>query len=80
LNPKKNSDFKLNTAENSALISMVTNMTNNSKRKLNKNNFDIKIGNQSNEYNILKIIIAEVNDKTNFHVSETELDLEVKKE
>jgi hypothetical protein len=27
-----------------------------------------------------KIIIAEVNDKTNFHVSETELDLEVKKE
>ena len=77
---KENSDFKITTADNSKLFSMLTNMTNNSKWKLNKNNFGINVGNQSNEYNILKIIITEVNDKIIFHLSETELDLEVQKE
>lgn len=76
---KENSDFKLTTAENSKLFSMVTNMTNNSKWKLNKNNYVINIGNQSDGYNILKIIVAEVDGKTIFHLSETELDLEVQK-
>lgn len=76
---KENSDFKLTTADNSKLFSMFTNMTNNSKWKLNKNNYVISIGNQSDRYNILKIIVAEVNGKIIFHLSETELDLEVQK-
>ncbi|MDI1304711.1 MAG: DUF5004 domain-containing protein [bacterium] len=76
---KENSDFKLTTADNSKLFSMFTNMTNNSKWKLNKNNYVISIGNQSDGYNILKIIVAEVNGKIIFHLSETELDLEVQK-
>ena len=77
---KENSDFKLTTSDNSKLFSMVTNMTNYSKWKLNKNKFVINIGNQSDGYNILKIIVTEVNNKTIFHMSETELDLEVQKE
>ncbi|MEO8239407.1 MAG: hypothetical protein ABI576_14985 [Flavobacterium sp.] len=75
---KENLDFNLTTADNSKLFSMVTNMTN--KSKLNKNNYVINIGSQSDGYNILKIIIIEVNGKTIFHLSETELDLEVQKE
>jgi hypothetical protein len=76
---KENSDFKLTTADNSKLFSMITNMTNNSKWKLNKNNYVINVGNQSDGYNILKIIVVEVNGKIIFHLSETELDLEVQK-
>ncbi|MDI5889264.1 DUF5004 domain-containing protein [Flavobacterium yafengii] len=76
---KGDSNFKLTTADNSKLFSMITNMTNNSKWKLNKNNYVINIGNQSDGYNILKIIAAEVNGKVIFHLSETELDLEVQK-
>jgi len=76
---KENSDFKLTTADNSKLFSMITNMTNNSKWKLNKNNYVLNIGNQSDGYNILKIIVAEVDGKIIFHLSETELDLEVQK-
>jgi hypothetical protein len=76
---KGDSNFKLTTADNSKLFSMITNMTNNSKWKLNKNNYVINIGNQSDGYNILKIIVAEVNGKVIFHLSETELDLEVQK-
>ena len=77
---KENSDFKLTTADDSKLFSMVTAMTNSSKWKLNKNTFVVNVGNQSDGYNILKIIITEVNGKTIFHLSETELDLEVQKE
>ena len=76
---KENSDFKLTTTDNSKLFSMLTNMTNNSKWKLNKNDYVINVGNQSDGYNILKIIIVEVNGKIIFHLSETELDLEVQK-
>ncbi|WP_029268631.1 DUF5004 domain-containing protein [Flavobacterium sp. KJJ] len=72
---KQKSDFKLTTENDSKSFSMIANMTNNSKWLLNKNNYVIHIGE-----NILKIIITEVNGKTIFHLSETELDLEVKKE
>jgi len=76
---KENSDFKLTTTDNSKLFSMLTNMTNNSRWKLNKNDYVINVGNQSDGYNILKIIVVEVNGKIIFHLSETELDLEVQK-
>lgn len=77
---KENLDFNLTTTDNSKLFSMITNMTNKSKWKLNKNNYVVNIGSQSDGYNILKIIIIEVNGKIIFHLSETELDLEVQKE
>jgi hypothetical protein len=76
---KENSMFKLTTADNSKLFTMITTMTNNSKWKLNQNNYVIEIGSQSDGYNILKIIMAEVDGQTIFHLSESELDLEVQK-
>jgi hypothetical protein len=76
---KDNSDFKLTAANNSKLFTMITNMTNNSKWKLNQNNYVIEIDSQSDGYNILKIIVAEVNDRIIFHLSESDLDLEVQK-
>jgi hypothetical protein len=76
---KENSDFKLTTTDNSKLFSMITNMTNSSKWKLNSNNYVIHVGHQSDGYNILKIVVVEANGKIIFHLSETELDLEVQK-
>ena len=76
---KENSLFKLTTADNSKLFTMITTMTNNSKWKLNQNNYVIEIGSQADGYNILKIIVAEVDGRTIFHLSESELDLEVQK-
>jgi hypothetical protein len=77
---KENLDFKITTSEKTKLFTMLTDMTINSKWKLNKNKFAISIGNDLNNYNILKIIVIEVNSKIIFHMSETELDLEVVKE
>jgi hypothetical protein len=76
---KENSMFKLTTADNSKLFTMITTMTNNSKWKLNQNNYVIEIGSQADGYNILKIIVAEVDGRIIFHLSESELDLEVQK-
>jgi hypothetical protein len=47
--------------------------------EIKQNDYVINVGNQSDGYNILKIIIVEVNGKIIFHLSETELDLEVQK-
>jgi hypothetical protein len=77
---KENSDFKITTSDKTKLFTMLTDMTNNAKWKLNHNKFAISVGNESNGYNILKIIVVEVNNKFIFHLSETELDLEVVKE
>lgn len=77
---KENSDFKITTSDKNELFTMFTDMTNNSKWKLDRNKFALSIGNESNGYNILKIIVVEVNNKFIFHLSETELDLEVVKE
>jgi hypothetical protein len=58
---------------------MITTMTNNSKWKLNQNNYVIEIGSQSDGYNILKNNYGRSRWPNNFHLSESELDLEVKK-
>lgn len=74
-----NSSFNLSTSQNTKLFTMIADMTNNSKWKFNKNNFVISVGSEADKYSILKIIVSEVNDKIIFHLSETELDLEVQK-
>ena len=71
--------FKLTTRSNSKLFSMVKDMTANSKWRLNKDK-TIAIGNQSNKYSIMNIIVIAANDKIIFKMSETELNLEVQKE
>lgn len=77
---KENREFKLTTANPNKLFKMVTNMTNKSKWKLNNNNFSISIGSKADGYNIMKIIVFEVDGKTIFHLFETEMDVEVMKE
>jgi len=77
---KENEDFKLTTTAGSKLFSMVTVMTNNTKWKIDKNNSAIRVGNLSDGYSILKILVSEHNGKVIFKMSETQLDLEVQKE
>lgn len=77
---KENEDFKLTTTDGSKLFSTVTTMTANTKWKLDTNNSAIYIGNASDGYSILKIIVSELNGQIIFHLIETELELEVQKE
>lgn len=76
---EKNLDFRLTTTDKTKLFKMLTDMTINAKWKLNKSKFAISIGTDTNKYSILKIIVVEVNNKIIFHLSESELDLEVEK-
>lgn len=77
---EENANFKITTLDKTKLFTMLENMTKEAKWRLNNNKFAISIGNDSNQYNILKIILVEVDDKMIFHLDETELDLEVQKE
>jgi hypothetical protein len=76
---EKNLDFRLTTTDKTKLFKMLTDMTINAKWKLNKSKFAISIGTDTNKYSILKIIVVEVNNKIIFHLSESQLDLEVEK-
>ena len=77
---KESSAVNLTTTDNSKLFSMITAMINKSKWRLKENNFVVEVGSESDNYNIMKIIITEVNDKIIFHLHETELDLQVVKQ
>lgn len=77
---KESSAINLTTTDNSKLFSMITAMINKSKWRLKENNFVVEVGSKSDNYNIMKIIISEVNDKIIFHLHETELDLQVVKQ
>jgi hypothetical protein len=77
---KENLDFKLTTSIPNKLFKMVIDMTNKSKWKLNNNKFSISIGSKADGYSIMKIMVFEVDGKTIFHLSETEMDLVVEKE
>lgn len=76
----ENQDFKLTTSNPSNLFMMVTDMTNKSKWKFNNTKFLICIGSEADGYSIMQIIVYEVDGKTMFHLSETEIELEVQKE
>lgn len=77
---EENLNFKITTLDKTKLFTMLTDVTKDAKWRLNTNNYAISIGNDSNKYNILKIIAVKVDDKMIFHLDETELDLEVQKE
>ena len=77
---EENLNFKITTLDKTKLFAMLTDVTKEAKWRLNANNYAISIGNDSNQYNILKIILVEVDNKMIFHLDETELDLEVQKE
>lgn len=77
---EENANFKITTLDKTKLFAMLTDMTKEAKWRLNANKYAISIGNDSNKYSILKIILVEVDGKMIFHLDETELDLEVVKE
>lgn len=77
---EENLNFKISTLDKTKLFSMLTDGTKDAKWRLNANNYAISIGNDTNKYSILKIIVVKVDDKIIFHMDETELDLEVQKE
>ncbi|WP_310559576.1 hypothetical protein [Flavobacterium sp.] len=77
---EENLNFKITTLDKTKLFTMLIDVTKDAKWRLNANNYAISIGNDSNKYNILKIVVVEVDDKMIFHLDDTELDLEVQKE
>lgn len=77
---EENLNFKISTLDATKFFSMLTDVTKDAKWRLNANNFAISIGNDTNKYSILKIVVVKVDDKMIFHMDGTELDLEVQKE
>ncbi len=77
---EENLNFKISTLDTTKFFSMLTDVTKDAKWRLNANNFAISIGNDTNKYSILKIVVVKVDDKMIFHMDGTELDLEVQKE
>jgi hypothetical protein len=75
----QNGNFKLKTTSNSELFGMITEMTNGTKWKVEKNKQFIKIGNEDNRYSIMGIAINEVDGKKTFHLDESGITLEMKK-
>lgn len=76
----EDSSFRISTLNKSKVFDMLINMTRTAKWRLNENNFSVNIGDDLNQFNILKIIILKVDEKIVFHLTETELNLEVVKE
>lgn len=76
---KENYNFRITTSSPSKTFSMLSAMANLSKWQLNANQYSIVVGDKSNG-TIMKIIVFTVDDKTIFHLDESELNLEVQKE
>jgi hypothetical protein len=75
----QNGNFELKTTSNSELFGMITEMTNGTKWKVEKNKQFIKIGNEDDKYSIIGIAINEVDGKKTFHLDESGIMLEMKK-
>jgi hypothetical protein len=75
----QNGNFELKTTSNSELFGMITEMTNGTKWKVEKNKQFIKIGNEDDKYSIMGIAINEVDGKKTFHLDESGIMLEMKK-
>jgi len=59
---------------------MLTDITKEAKWKWNPNTLVVSVGNDANNYSILKIIVIRDGTKTIFHLAETEFNFEVQKE
>ncbi len=76
---KQNGNFELTTTSSSELFAMVTEMTNGTKWKFEKNKQYIKIGTEEDGYSIMEISISEINGSKLFHLTESKMTLEMKK-
>jgi len=76
----ENLNFRTTTSDKTPWFTMLTDITKEAKWKWNAENFAISVGNDANNYSILKFIVSKVGDKTIFHLYETEFNFEVQKE
>ena len=77
---EENLNFRTTTLDKTNWFTMLTDVTKDAKWKLNTKNGTISVGNDSNNYSILKLNIIKLGDKTIFHLAETDFNFEVKKE
>lgn len=75
----QNGIFELKTTSKSELFVMITDMTNGTKWKLERDKQFVKIGNEDDRYSIMGIAISEVNGKKIFYLEESGITLEMKK-
>jgi hypothetical protein len=75
----QNGNFELKTTSNSELFGMITEMTNGTKWKVEKDKQFIKIGNEDDRYSIMGIAINKVNGKKTFHLDESGITLQMTK-
>ncbi len=76
----ENLNFRTTTLDRTEWFTMLINVTKDAKWKLNITNLSISVGNDSNKYSILKLIVLKSGDKTIFHLAETDFNFEVQKE
>jgi hypothetical protein len=72
-------DFELKTTSKSELFGMITEMTNGTKWKVEKDKQFVKIGNEDDRYSIMGIAISEVNGIKIFYLDESGITLGMKK-
>lgn len=76
----ENLNFRTTTLDRTEWFTMLINVTKDAKWKLNTTNLSISVGNDSNKYSILKLIVLKSGEKTIFHLAETDFNFEVQKE
>ena len=76
---EKNLNFRATTLHKTDWFTMLINVTKEAKWKLNTNRA-VSVGNDSNNYSILKINIIKLGNQTIFHLAETDFNFEVRKE
>lgn len=77
---EENGNFRTTTLDKTEWFTMLINVTKGTKWKWDTANFTVSVGNDSNGYSILKLIVIRGGDKTIFHLAETNFNFEVQKE
>jgi hypothetical protein len=76
----ENLNFRTTTLDKTEWFTMLINVTKYAKWKLNTKNGTISVGNDFNNYSILKLNIIKLGNQTIFHLAETDFNFEVKKQ
>ncbi|SEG12949.1 hypothetical protein SAMN05421847_1486 [Halpernia humi] len=75
----KNFNFALKSSDKNPLFSQIESMTKNSKWKIDPQKNRVKIGNKNDNYTTMFIEVERKNEKTIFHLTESNINLEVEK-
>lgn len=77
---EENWNFRTATSNKTQWFTMLTDITKEAKWKWDTASLSVSVGNDANNYSILKIIVSKVGDKTIFHLAETDFNFEVQRE